>query len=108
MLGFSYDTAMTGTLKFGIDGTAAYSGAYWANTTENPLARQDDFWRINAVIRVHDADDRWEIALIGRNLLNERYGIYLTDKPGGPATGGQILAATGRTRELGVQGTVRF
>jgi len=59
-------------------------------------------------IRVHDADDRWEIALVGRNLTNERYGIYLTDKPGGPSTGGQILAATGRTRELGVQGTVRF
>ncbi|MFO1376252.1 MAG: TonB-dependent receptor [Steroidobacteraceae bacterium] len=108
VIGFSYDTAVTDALKVGLDGSASYSGAYWANTTENPLARQDDFWRINAVVRVHDADDRWEIALVGRNLTNERYGVYLTDKPGGPSTGGQILAATGRTRELGVQGTVRF
>ena len=107
-LGFSYDTAVTDSLKLGVDGTAAFSGAYWANTTENPLARQDDFWRINAVIRVHDADDRWEVALVGRNLTNEYYSVYLTDKPGGPATGGQVLAGVGRTRELGVQGTVRF
>ena len=108
VVGFSYDTGITDALKLGIDGTAAYSGAYWANTTENPLARQADFWRINAAIRLHDADDRWEVALIGRNLTNERYGVYLTDKPGGPATGGQILAATGRTREVAVQATVRF
>jgi len=106
--GFSYDTAITDALKLGVDGSAAYSGAYWANTTENPLARQADFWRINAIIRVHDADDRWELAVVGRNLTNERYAVYLSDKPGGPSTGGQVLAATGRTRELGVQGTVRF
>ena len=39
-----------------------------------------------------NADDRWEVALIGRKLTNERCGVYLKDKPGGPATGGQILA----------------
>ena len=53
-VGFSYDTGITDSLKLGVDGSAAYSGAYWANTTESPLARQDDFWRITAGIRVHE------------------------------------------------------
>jgi outer membrane receptor protein involved in Fe transport len=104
--GFSYDRPIGGDLALGFSGDANFTDSYFTQENQNPVALQDDFWRYNASIRLHDTDDRWELALIGRNLSNERYGVSSADKPlGGP---GQISQQPARTRELLVQGTVRF
>lgn len=104
--GFIFDRPLTDTVGFGLTGNAAYTDSYWINTTENPLARQESFWRLNASVRVHEVDDKWELALIGRNLNNKRYAVYAPDKP---ADGiGQVLIAPARPREILLQGTVRF
>lgn len=95
-------------MKIGFDASAVYGGDYWANTNENPLARQQGFWKLNATVRLHETNDKWELALVGRNLTNERYIVYESDKPGGPSTGGQALVATGRPREVMVQASWRF
>ena len=107
-LGFTFDAPINDALMFGVNGRATYNGAFWANTTNNPLARQDSYVRVDAGFRVYRPNQAWELAFIGRNLTNRRYAVYAPDKPGGPATGGQILAAGNRPRELMIQGTVRF
>jgi hypothetical protein len=33
-------------------------------------------------VRIHETNDAWEFALIGRKLNNKRYGVYAPDKPG--------------------------
>ena len=106
--GFQWDSPLTSTMMFGLNGRAAYNGAVWSNTTNNPLAREDDYVRLDAGVKLYPEGKRWELALIGRNLTNERYAIYAPDKPGGPATGGQVIALTNRPREVLLQGTVRF
>jgi outer membrane receptor protein involved in Fe transport len=107
-VGFGYSLPIMDGMKLGFDGRASYSGKFWANTTNNPLARQDEYIRVDGGMRFYRDDDSWEIALIGRNLTNERYAVYATDKPGGPSTGGQILGVVNRPREILLQGTVRF
>lgn len=107
-LGFQLDKPISNSMMLGINGRAIYNGAVWANTTNNPLARQDDYIRLDGGLKVYPDGKQWELVLIGRNLTNERYAVYATDKPGGPASGGQILAVTNRPREVMLQGTVRF
>ena len=62
-----------------------------------------------------DADDRFELALIGRNLTNEYYFTRSADNPfSGSAPGGtgtllgDTVAVPSRGRELWVRATYRF
>jgi outer membrane receptor protein involved in Fe transport len=107
-IGFRYNLPITDAMKLGFDGSATYNGKFWANTTNNPLARQDDYIRVDGGVHFFRDDDGWEVALIGRNLTNVRYAVYATDKPGGPSAGGQILGVVNRPREILLQGTIRF
>lgn len=104
--GFIFDQPLTDGIGIEFSGNASYTASYWVNSTNNPLARQESFWRLNAGVRLHETNDRWELALIGRNLGNQYYSAYSPDKPGDAL--GQVLVATGRPREVLLQGTIRF
>jgi len=104
--GFTYDHPLNDALMLGLSADANYSGGYWMQENEHPISWQDAFTRVNASIRLYDAFDRWELALIGRNLGDENYGIASADKPFG--TPDAIWVSVGRTREVLLQGTVRF
>lgn len=104
--GFAYDMPVSGNMYVELNGNASYRGDHWVNTTNNPLALQEAQWMLGAGIRLHEADDRWELALIGKNLTNKYYSAYSPDKPGDAI--GQVLVATGRPRQVTLQGTVRF
>jgi hypothetical protein len=85
---------------------ADYSSGYWMQEDENPGSWQGGFYRLNASVRVHAADNAWEVAFIGRNLNNKYYGVASLDAPFGPPD--QIVVSIGRPREFILQGTVRF
>jgi outer membrane receptor protein involved in Fe transport len=104
--GFSYDRPVAGDISLGVSGDANYTADYFTQENQNPVALQTAFWRFNASLRVHQIDDKWELALIGRNLSNKFYGLSSADKPlGGP---GEISQQPSRPREIVLQGTVRF
>ena len=104
--GFSYDVPLGDDLSFGISGDAKFSDSYYTQENLNPLAWQDEFWLFNASARVRHPDDTWELALIGRNLTDQRYGISSADKPLGSR--GEVSQQPGRSREVVIQGTIRF
>lgn len=104
--GATYDIPIGGDLAFGVSGDAKFTDSYYTQENENPVALQDDFWLFNASARIHHINDKWELALIGRNLGNKRYGLSSADKPLGAA--GQISQQPARTREIILQGTIRF
>lgn len=104
--GLSYDVPISGDMAFGISGDTKFTDDYFTQENLNPVARQRELWLFNASARLHQIDDQWELALIGRNLGNRRYGLSSADKPlGGP---GEISQQPARTREVVVQATVRF
>jgi iron complex outermembrane recepter protein len=67
-LGATYDPTLRTNLKLALSADANYKGPYERGV--NPLDRQAGAWRIDARIALHSASDSWELALIGRNLLN--------------------------------------
>jgi iron complex outermembrane receptor protein len=70
---------------------------------------------LDATARIGDAEDRWELALIGRNLTNKFYYVASTDVPftGGAAGGttgvlGDRYASVSRGREAMVRVSYKF
>jgi iron complex outermembrane receptor protein len=72
---------------------------------------QDGFAKVNARLRVFGDDNRWELAVIGRNLTNQFVAISGAAQPGaGNAEdhfAPEYTALVDRGREVTLQFTVR-
>lgn len=110
--GFSLDLPISDHYVFGLAGHARYSDKYFGVENGNPAGVQPSYWVFDASARVATADEKLELALIGRNLGNERYTSgYLTEKPGAtptPGTPGQIMGTPARERQFMLQATFRY
>lgn len=87
---FSHD--LGGNLKLGINLNADYSSSYIAAANLDPRTRQVGYVKMGARLSLGHVDDNWSIALIGRNLTNERI----------KQTAGALPLATTFTRNTGV------
>lgn len=99
-------TVNLGSAKLGLTGDAFYTDGYFGAETQSPGSYQPSFWRFDASARVQFDDNRYELALIGRNLSNERYVLSSSDKPG--TSTGQQYGTISRPREIILQATTRF
>ena len=80
-----------------------YSESYIANATSQPRSRSPQYTLIDASVRVAQSDDKWEIALIGRNLTNKFYWTRSTDNPASSANPTKLADTIGvpsRGREV--------
>jgi iron complex outermembrane recepter protein len=114
-LGADYDHDIGDTMKFGVSANIRYSGKYLVSPFGNPLDTQKSFTTLDASLRVGSKDDRWQIAIIGKNLTNE---YVLNAAQDAPSTGAGTGTAAGvpadqygfpaLPRTVAVQLTVRY
>ena len=112
--GFNYETEVS-DLKVGLSGDANYSAGFYNNAFTEPLGYQKSYWLFDASLRVGAPDDRWEVALLGRNLGNKYYVVRSSEQPfSGGASGtavanrqADIIGAPNRGRELMIRVTLR-
>lgn len=83
--GVSYDTAIGNGFKAGVSADVRYSDSYLASAFGNADSRIGSYATLDASIRFGSEDDRWQVALIGKNLTNK---FYVTGVVDGPSTGG--------------------
>jgi len=114
-LGFDYVTPMGSNLKLGLQGNFSFSSSFFTDVVSAPGGRQKAYQLFDAGVRVMDADDRWELALLGRNLGNTYYFTRSADNPlSGAAPGGtstllgDTVGVPNRGREIWVKATIRF
>jgi outer membrane receptor protein involved in Fe transport len=90
---------------------AYYTGDYFVSTTLDPKQVQDAYVKLNARLQFGDADGRWEIALLGKNLTDKLIMPYGADVPlaSSIARGGfSAVRFVEPGRSVAVQGTFRF
>jgi iron complex outermembrane receptor protein len=104
--GFNYERPVGGDLKFGIGAEGIHTSSYVISETGDQSVNQQPFWRLNANVKVAAEDDKWELALIGRNLTNEYIGVISNDKVF--SSPGIVAVYSVRPREIVLQGTVKF
>lgn len=91
-LGATYRTSVGDDwqAEFGVD--ARYSGGYLASSYLNPLSYQDDYINLDATMRLSTEDERWQFALIGKNLTNN---FVVTGAQDAPSTGSGTATPAG-------------
>lgn len=113
--GFAYEAPLGDALKIGISVDANYSSKIFTDLPNTPNGVMPKYALLDATVRLMEAEDRWELAFIGRNLTNKFYYVASTDVPftggaAGGATGvlGDRYASVSRGRELMARVTYKF
>lgn len=71
-LGLDYRMPFGAGLVFGAGVTADFSSSFIGAANLDPRTEQESFTKLGARVSVGSDDGRWEVALIGRNLSDER------------------------------------
>ncbi len=90
-VGFTFEREVGANWMFGLSGDARFNDGY--KLTDNLNApEQDSFWLYDASMRFYSADNKYELALIGRNLGDEVINYSTQSRPFAcgtdPVTGG--------------------
>ncbi len=80
-IGLNYERMLTDSLLLGLTVDARYSADYNASNFAAPLAEQSSYWSLDASLRLTAQNEKWEVAVIGRNLTNEFYMGGVQDLP---------------------------
>lgn len=95
-LGALYDTPINSGMRLGLGVDSRYSASYLVSPFGTPLSRQSRYINLDATARLRTEDERWELALIGKNLTNRFVVTGETDASG---TGSGTGTALGRTAD---------
>ncbi len=111
-LSANHTTTLSGGLTLSSTLDLIYSDEYLSAPTLDPRMVQDSYVKVNARLALSGQEDRWEVALIGKNLTDEAIVSYSNGLPvatvltGG--TGSGYYAFYERPRSVALQGTLRF
>jgi iron complex outermembrane recepter protein len=105
-VGVSYETPIAGNLLLGAGANMRWTSKYFTQEDNDPSAVQKAFQVYDANISISTPDNRYEFAVIGRNLANKEYVVASSALPNsGP---GSIESTIAPPRVIMLQGTYRF
>lgn len=100
-----------GAGKLGVATDVQLSGSYYAADTLVEASKQEAFWLLNGTVSYTSENDRWKLALIGKNLSNKYYLSYAADRTGGagvPGAIGEQRGVVSRGREVLLQASMKY
>ncbi|WP_231958271.1 TonB-dependent receptor [Novosphingobium resinovorum] len=107
--GIGYETDIGTGTKLGATIDTRYSSSYLASSFAHPLSGQAKYLTVDGTIRVKFDDERFELALIGKNLTNQ---FIVGGAIDGPNTGTTRIADqigfVNLPRTVQLQASVRF
>jgi len=113
--GIAYEAGIGKGLKIGGNIDTRTSSSYLGSSFGDPFTRQDGYAVLDAGLRIGAENDRWQIAVIGKNLTNKFYFIGGGTAPlTGAGTGtnaatlGDIIGYGAMPRTVRMQVTVRY
>ncbi len=74
-------SAPVGNYRLTLQGDVNFTGSYHTALDLDPLARQDGFAKLNARVELAAGDDRWSVALVGKNLTDKKTTTWINDLP---------------------------
>jgi iron complex outermembrane receptor protein len=82
-----------------------YESEFETSDDNDPFLQQDAYTKVNLTVRFTDANDQWDISLIGRNIFDEETTHQGNDLP---LSGGTFLQMLDKPRTVALQGRYRF
>lgn len=107
-LSFDYQTTLTGSVDLGLGLDLIYKDDYFTTGDNDPVLVQEAFTKINARVAVM-GDDKWSVALLGKNLTDEIVANSPDDIPlGNVGFAGSYFYFLDAPRSYEIQATYRF
>ncbi len=109
-VGLNYLKEISSKLKFGAALDLLYSSDYNPSQNLDPLVEQRAFTKVNARLAIMDVSERWELALLGKNLTDKTIVTYANDTPLAANLSGSIghYAFVEQPRTIAVQFKYRY
>ncbi|MGC6511883.1 MAG: TonB-dependent receptor [Parvibaculales bacterium] len=109
-IGASYDMTVMGNYNLNINGSMSFASEYFASSTYDPALIQDDHEKFNLRLGLTPASERWEIALLGKNLTDEEILSFGGDTPLSGSSFGvkSNYAFYGQGRTITLQAGLKF
>ncbi|MEJ7935493.1 TonB-dependent receptor [Sphingobium sp. AN558] len=116
-VGFDYETPIGSGMKIGLSTNMTFSASYLSDPASIPEGRVPNYQLFDATLRLSEQDDRWDIALIGRNLTDKYYFVRASNVPNtgtapgnetGPAVLGDLQSYVSRGREIMLRVSTKF
>ncbi|HEX7943569.1 MAG TPA: TonB-dependent receptor [Phenylobacterium sp.] len=111
----NYQREVAANLVFGASLNLKYSSSYFGNAFGNPRSKQDSYTTLDGALRLRTKDQRWEVALIGKNLTNEYVLYSVGDAPSSGANTGlpnglhsDLVGTPNLPRTVAVQLTFKY
>lgn len=101
----TWEHALGDDVVLKVSGDLNYTDAYYVANDLDPQLRQDSFTKFDLRIALAPWDQRWEIALLGKNLTDEETFNFGNDVPLSP---GSYFAHYDRSRTIAAQLRWRF
>jgi outer membrane receptor protein involved in Fe transport len=95
------------SLAFGGELAWMTTDDFYTSVNGAPGSLQESYSKLDARVSVARSDNRWELALVGRNLGNTIYGVWYEPLVGAGLNTGWFTT-TARPRQLGVQLRLNF
>lgn len=92
------------TADFSLSG--AYTSSYQVATDYDPGGVQGSYWLLNAAVHFVPPGERWDLAVIGRNLTNTYYKVFAYQQSLGTNT--QYNATFNRPREVALEASYKW
>ncbi len=99
-----YERPLSVSLRGLVQLDFSYKDDYFASISNAPVVALDNYIVTNGRIAVGADDGRWEVALWGKNLLDEEYAVYAVDL----ASTRRVLQHYGYPRTYGVEFQYRW
>ena len=113
--GLGYETPIFSGLKLAVYVDGTFSGGYFADAQSIPNGYQKSFALLDTTATISDEKDRWEFAVIGRNLTNQFTRVRANSgtfqgSGTGTAAGlpGDLVAPISRGREIWLRVTLNY
>lgn len=99
-----YEVGVTDDIRLALSGSANWRDSQNLETVNAAANLEGGYWLVDARATVFSADDRWSVAVWGKNLTNTKYRSYVNDLPGF----GWLLNIYGPPRTYGVTTSFNF
>ena len=99
-IGLDFDYPVASNMEFFASGTLSFRDSYLLMTDNDPVLRQDSWEKLDIRAGIRSADDRWEVAFLGKNLTDKRTLAFGNDIP---TTPGSYWAQIDRPRTFAIQ-----
>lgn len=110
ILSADYNAPLGSSLDWGFNLDLIFSGKYLTSSNLDPLQEQPSYYKLNARLSITGRSERWELALVGKNLTNEEIMTLSGDVPlaGGSFGAPGFSAFYEQPRSIALQATLRY